>query len=142
MNHIAKYLKYIYYLVFILFCIFSIIELKNYFTTYSNVYGLLYMIVTLILVYFFYELVNNFKLKRHTKRIKYNLLIIIIGIIIILFSSNIMGDISYIDNSKEFINKNIIIMNVLKPILYGVLFILSIIEFQFIRLLLSKQKSL
>lgn len=116
-------------IVNISFLILSLIELIKYFKFDNTLYGVIYLLINLIIIFLLLPVTFNYKRHYSSARISKIILIIIIG----LFNSYILnyiviGNMSYIDSSKNFIKSIFIIKNILKPILYFILVIFLILE--------------
>lgn len=116
-------------IVNISFLILSLIELIKYFKFDNTLYGVIYLLINLIIIFLLLPVTFNYKRHYSSARISKIILIIIIG----LFNSYILnyiviGNMSYIDSSKNFIKLIFIIKNMLKPILYFLLVIFLFLE--------------
>ena len=116
-------------IVNISFLILSLIELIKYFKFDNTLYGVIYLLINLIIIFLLLPVTFNYKRHYSSARISKIILIIIIG----LFNSYILnyiviGNMSYIDSSKNFIKSIFIIKNILKPILYFILVIFLFLE--------------
>lgn len=116
-------------IVNISFLILSSIELIKYFKFDNTLYGVIYLLINLIIIFLLLPVTFNYKRHYSNARISKIILIIIIG----LFNSYILnyiviGNMSYIDSSKNFIKSIFIIKNILKPILYFLLVIFLFLE--------------
>lgn len=116
-------------IVNISFLILSLIELIKYFKFDNTLYGVIYLLINLIVIFLLLPVTFNYKRHYSSARISKIILIIIIG----LFNSYILnyiviGNMSYIDSSKNFIKSIFIIKNILKPILYFLLVIFLFLE--------------
>ena len=116
-------------IVNISFLILSLIELIKYFKFDNTLYGVIYLLFNLIIIFLLLPVTFNYKRHYSSARISKIILIIIIG----LFNSYILnyiviGNMSYIDSSKNFIKSIFIIKNILKPILYFILVIFLFLE--------------
>ncbi len=116
-------------IVNISFLILSLIELIKYFKFDNTLYGIIYLLINLIIIFLLLPVTFNYKRHYSSARISKIILIIIIG----LFNSYILnyiviGNMSYIDSSKNFIKSIFIIKNILKPILYFLLVIFLFLE--------------
>lgn len=116
-------------IVNISFLILSLIELIKYFKFDNTLYGVIYLLINLIIIFLLLPVTFNYKRHYSSARISKIILIIIIG----LFNSYILnyiviGNMSYIDSSKNFIKSIFIIKNILKPILYFLLVIFLFLE--------------
>ncbi len=114
-----KIIKSIYSLITFIFIILTIIEFFIYLNGSSNSYGLIYLIMNFICLFFLSSVTINYSTRNRKVRLSKNIICIIIGVfasfILGLILSNIFG---YVDNSKEFISSVFLISKVLKPILY------------------------
>lgn len=116
-------------IVNISFLILSLIELIKYFKFDNTLYGVIYLLINLIIIFLLLPVTFNYKRHYSSARISKIILIIIIG----LFNSYILnyiviGNMSYIDSSKSFIKSIFIIKNILKPILYFLLMTFLFLE--------------
>lgn len=116
-------------IVNISFLILSLIELIKYFKFDNTLYGVIYLLINLIIIFLLLPVTFNYKRHYSSARISKIILIIIIG----LFNSYILnyiviGNMSYIDSSKNFIKSIFIIKNILKSILYFILVIFLFLE--------------
>lgn len=123
-----KYLKLIYFIIVLLFIVLSFFEIKSYFTMYSNLFGLLYLIMTLIIIGLLIKICINFKKKNIII-----LIVILLGLTASFLLPNIINVMSYTDNSSDYLKNNYIIINIFKPIIYFILLALSIVEYKFIK---------
>ena len=103
----------------ILFLIFSLIELIKYFKIDNTLYGVIYLLINLVIIFLLLPVTFNYKRHYSTARISKIILIIIIGI----FNSFILNLIvlkimNYTDGSNDYIKSIFIFKNILKPILY------------------------
>lgn len=116
-------------IVNISFLILSLIELIKYFKFDNTLYGVIYLLINLIIIFLLLPVTFNYKRHYSSARISKVILIIIIG----LFNSYILnyivvGNMSYIDSSGSFIKSIFVIKNILKPILYFLLMIFLFLE--------------
>lgn len=116
-------------IVNISFLILSLIELIKYFKFDNTLYGVIYLLINLIIIFLLLPVTFNYKRHYSSARISKVILIIIIG----LFNSYILnyivvGNMSYIDSSSSFIKSIFVIKNILKPILYFLLMIFLFLE--------------
>lgn len=116
-------------IVNISFLILSLIELIKYFKFDNTLYGVIYLLINLIIIFLLLPVTFNYKRHYSSARISKVILIIIIG----LFNSYILnyivvGNMNYIDSSSSFIKSIFVIKNILKPILYFLLMIFLFLE--------------
>lgn len=113
----------------ILFLVFSLIELIKYFKIDNTLFGVIYLLINLFIIFLLLPVTFNYKRHYSTARISKIILIIIIG----LFNSFILNlivlkSMNYIDGSNEYIKSIFTFKNVLKPILYSLLLGFLILE--------------
>ena len=128
-------------LLTILYIILTIIELAKYLCEDSNMFGLVYLFLSLIIIFLLVPVAYNYKRHYSKERISKLILVIVFGI----FSSFILNAIvfkvmNYSDSSNEMIKSMFIIRNILKPVLYGFLLIFTIVESNIINKIRSKLK--
>lgn len=114
-----KYSEKINTLLFLIFLIITLIETLLYLFSRSNYYGLIYLLVNYIILFFLLNI--NFKSYK-----KIFLSKVIVVIILGLFSSFLLLPVlnsfySFTDNSEEYISKIFIISKIIKPIYYAFL---------------------
>ena len=120
------------------YIIIFIIELIKYLNTNSNIYGVYYLLTSLLIVFLLLPVTYNYKRNYSKARISKKILILIIGIFSSYFLQNIiLQNMNYMDSSKLYLEKIFITKNVLKPIIYSLLLIFLIIETK-VYLLLKK----
>lgn len=113
----------------ILFLVFSLIELIKYFKIDNTLFGVIYLLINLVIIFLLLPVTFNYKRHYSTARISKIILIIIIGI----FNSFILNFIviksmNYTDGSNNYIKSIFIFKNILKPILYLLLLGFLILE--------------
>lgn len=125
-------------IITISYIIIFIIELIKYLNTNSNIYGVYYLLTSLLIVFLLLPVTYNYKRNYSKARISKIIIIMIIGIFSSYFLQNIiLQNMNYIDSSKLYLEKIFITKNVLKPIIYSLLLIFLIIETK-VYLLLKK----
>ena len=127
-----NYLFFIFLFVTIVFCLSTLFEIYNYMFFNSNLFGFIYLLINCFISSGLIIMCYNFKIANVKIRISKNLLTIILG----LFSSFLLyyvvvGFLSYVDESQDFINRIFLSVKVFKPILYFVLLIFSLLEYKF-----------
>ena len=136
-----KYKKTILYLCTFLYIVFFIIEFIKYMFIKTNVFGLIYLILNLIILFLLIPTTHNYKKYFSPARISKLILIILLGI----FSSYILEHIvlnnySVIDSSNDYIKSIFIYKSVFKGILYFILLLITVFEFRVEKLLKSISK--
>ena len=103
----------------ILFLIFSLIELIKYFKIDNTLYGVIYLLINLVIIFLLLPVTFNYKRHYSTARISKIILIIIIGIFnSFILNLIVLKSMNYTDGSNDYIKSIFIFKNILKPILY------------------------
>lgn len=103
----------------ILFLIFSLIELIKYFKIDNTLYGVIYLLINLVIIFLLLPVTFNYKRHYSTARISKIILIIIIGIFnSFILNLIVLKSMNYTDGSNDYIKLIFIFKNILKPILY------------------------
>lgn len=136
-----KYKKIFLIIFTFIYIILSMIELIKYLKIDSELFGLIYNIVNVFLIFLLVPLLYNYKRHYSKARISKLILIIVIG----LFNSFILGKIvisnmSYIDSSNVYLNSIFLIKNIIKPISFIFLGIFTYIESKTTKTVLKKTK--
>lgn len=124
-----KYKKIFIVSIATIYTLLTISELVIYLGTDSNLYGLIYLFLSLIIIFFLIPAAYNYKRHYSIERISKLIIIVLLGI----FSSYvlniiILNSMPYKDSSYLMINKLFVIKNVVKPVLYGLILLFTIIE--------------
>lgn len=113
----------------ILFLILSLIELIKYFKVDNTLYGLIYLLINLVIIFLLIPVTYNYKRHYSSARNSKVIIILLIGIFnSYILNHIVLNNMSYIDSSNKYIDYIWTIKNVLKPILYLGLFIFLILE--------------
>jgi len=136
-----KYKKLTLYFCTFLYFVFFIIELIKYMFVKTNIFGLIYLINNLFILFMLIPCAYNYKKYYSFARITKLIIIILFGI----FNSYILehlviNNIGVVDSSKEYISKIFIYKNVFKGIIYFIISIITIFEFKVDKLLKSIRK--
>ena len=103
----------------ILFLIFSLIELIKYFKIDNTLYGVIYLLINLVIIFLLLPVTFNYKRHYSTARISKIILIIIIGIFnSFILNLIVLKSMNYTDGLNDYIKSIFIFKNILKPILY------------------------
>ena len=139
-----KYKKIILYLMTFLFLIFSLIELIIYFTVDNSIFGLIYLLNNLLIIFLLVPCAYNYKKFYNPIRISKLIFIILFGIFnSFILNKLVLDGILYVDDSSTYISKIFIYKNIFKTIIYFVLFIITIFEFRIDKLVnIRKAKNL
>lgn len=122
------------------FILLTLIEYIKYFFSENNIFGLIYLVLNLFIIFLIIPITKNYNKYYSGQRISKLIMIIIIG----LFSSFILNKmvfnmLSYKDASQEYIKSIFIIKNILKTIIYILLSIFTYHEFTLQQLIQNKQ---
>lgn len=118
------------------YIVLTIIEFIKYFCIDSNLFGLNYMIISLIIIFLLVPVCINYSKYYSPQRIS-KLIIIIILMVINSYALGpiILNSMSYIDSSNQYIESIFIIKNILKGIILCFLTIFTIFEFKLQKLI-------
>lgn len=124
-----KVKKMILYIITICFMILSVIELIKYFKVDTTLYGVIYLLINLIILFLLIPVTYNYKRNYSSARISKLILIIIIGIFnSYILSSIVLNNMSYIDSSANYIKLIKVSKNILKGVIYFSLIIFTFFE--------------
>ena len=113
------------------FIVLTIMELIKYLKVDSNLFGVYYLLMSLLIIFLLVPSTFNYKRYYSKARISKFILIIILGFFSsYILNSIVLSNMGYIDSSKDFIKSIFAIKNVIKPILYVLLIVLTIFEFK------------
>ena len=123
--------KYLLFNVFCLFISLTLIEIIKYLFFNSNLFGLLYLILSCFLAFNLFIIVINYKNGNVKIRISKNCFIIVLGLIGSFILPNISDSLNdFVDESSLFVDSIFWISRIVKPILYLLLAGLSVIEYR------------
>lgn len=136
-----KYKKMFLIVFTLLYIVLSVIELIKYLKLDSELYGLIYNIINIFIVFLLIPVLYNFKRHYSKARISKLILIIIMG----LFNSFVLryiviNNMSYVDSSIEYYNSIYLIRAVLKIIMFCMLGVFTYIESKTSKIVLKKAK--
>lgn len=114
-----KYKKIFIVFTSIIYVLLTIIELIKYLKVDSNLYGVLYLVLSLIIIFFLVTVTYNYKRSYSATRTSKLIIIVVLG----LFNSFLLNKIlivsmSYFDSSSVMIDEIGFIKNIIKPIMY------------------------
>ena len=135
-----KYKKLLINLIALLYIIIFAVELIIYLNTYNNIFGVFYLLINLLIIFFLVPCAYNYKKYYSVARISKLIIIILLGI----FTSYILelyipSLFNYIDSSSVYIKKIFVYKNILKGIIYIMLTIFTIFEFKQQRVFSNKE---
>ncbi len=124
-----KYKKICIIFITFVYIILTLIELVEYLFIRSNLFGLIYLMLSIFIIFLLIPLAYNYKRHYSKERISKLIIIIIIGLFDSYLLYNILiNNMNYMDSSKQFNDTVFIIKNIIKPIMYFIIFIFTVIE--------------
>ena len=137
-----KYKRIVLYICTFLYLIFSFVELIKYMFVNSNIYGLIYLLINLVIIFLLVPTTHNYKKYFSKIRISKLILIILIGIFnSFILESVVLNNIGVVDDSSKYIQSIFIYKSVFKVIIYAVLLVITILEFKVEKLIKSIRKN-
>ena len=137
-----KYKRIVLYTCTFLYLIFSFVELIKYMFVNSNIYGLIYLLINLVIIFLLVPTTHNYKKYFSKIRISKLILIILIGIFnSFILESVVLNNIGVVDDSSKYIQSIFIYKSVFKVIIYAVLLVITILEFKVEKLIKSIRKN-
>ena len=107
------------YIITIIYLILSIIEFIKYLFMDSNMFGLIYLVINIVIIFLLIPTVYNYKNNYSKIRFSKFMIIVFLGLFIsYILRYLVVGFMNYSDSSLIYINSISIIKNVLKPIIY------------------------
>jgi hypothetical protein len=137
-----KYKKIALYILTFIFILLSFVEFIKYLKVDSNIFGLIYLIIDLVIIFLLVPCAYNYKKYYSTARISKLIIIIILGI----FNSYLLNFIvlkssSVIDSSKAYIDNIYLYRCIFKGILYFLLSVFTVFEFKLDKILKTLSKN-
>ena len=131
-----KYKKLALYLLTFIYIVLSFIEFIKYMRVDSCIFGIIYLIINLVIIFLLVPCAYNYKKYFSKARISKLIIIIVLGI----FNSYILqmiylNNAGVVDSSKKFIDSIFIYKSVFKGIIYFLLAIFTVFEFKLDKLL-------
>lgn len=124
-----KIKKLILYILTLVFLVLSGIELIKYFYVDTTLYGVIYLLVNLIILFFLIPVTYNYKRNFSKARISKLIIILIIGIFnSYILDKIVISNMSYVDSSTVYLNSIFVCKNILKGIVYGSLIVFTFFE--------------
>lgn len=115
--------------------ILSTIELIKYFKVDTTLYGVIYLLINLVILFLLIPVTYNYKRNYSSARISKLILIIIIGIFnSYILSSIVLNNMAYTDSSRNYIELIKASKNIFKGIIY-----FSLVVFTFFEAKLNKK---
>ena len=126
-----KYKKIVLYTCTILLVLLSLIELIKYFIIDNTLYGVFYLLINLIILFFLIPCAYNYKKYYSAARISKLIIIVVLGIFnCYILEHIIINTMSYVDSSTNYIKSIFIYKNIFKGIVYFILLLFTVFEFK------------
>lgn len=130
-----KYKKIFIVCISLLYVFLTVIELIKYLRVDSNFYGVVYLLLSLIIIFFLVTIAYNYKKYYSSSRVSKLVIVIVLG----LFTSFILNmflinSMSYVDSSNTMIKSISFIKNILKPTIYFLVAVFTFLEINTIKL--------
>lgn len=136
-----KYKKIFLLLFTLLYIILTVIELIKYLKADSEMFGFIYNIINLFIIFLLIPILYNYKRHYSKARISKLILIIIIGLFnCFLLNIIVLNSMSYVDTSNIYIKDIYAIKNIIKPIVFMFLGVFTFIESKTSKIVLKKTK--
>lgn len=136
-----KYKKIFLLLFTLLYIILTIVELIKYLKSDSELFGLVYNIINIFIIFLLVPLLYNYKKNYSKARISKLILIIIIGIFnSYILKTIVINSMNYVDTSNLYIKNIYVIKNIIKIIMLILLMIFTYIESKTSKIVLKKAK--
>ena len=114
-----KYKKIFIVFTSIIYVLLTIIELIKYLKVDSNLYGVLYLVLSLIIIFFLVTVTYNYKRSYSATRTSKLIIIFVLGLFnSFLLNKILIASMSYFDSSSVMIDEIGFIKNIIKPIMY------------------------
>ncbi len=124
-----KVKKLMLYMLTLVFIVLSGIELFKYFYVDTTLYGVIYLLVNLVILFFLIPVTYNYKRNFSRARISKLIIILIIGIFnSYILDKIVISNMTYIDSSTTYLNSIFVCKNILKGIVYGCLLVFTFFE--------------
>lgn len=135
-----KYKKFILNICTFIFIVLSFIEFVKYMFFESNIFGIIYLLINLVIILLLVPTSYNYKKYFSKIRISKLILIILIGIFNSFILKNIvLNNSGVIDASKKYIDSIFVYKSVFKLIIYIILACITILEFKVEKLFKSSK---
>lgn len=135
-----KYKKLTIRLITLIYIIITIIETIKYLFNDSNIFGLTYLLISSFIIFLLVPVSHNYNRYFSSARISKLIIIFILGIFSSFFLNKIILNLSYIDSSSVYIDSVFVYKNILKGIVYFLVFVFTLFEFKLDKLLLNNSK--
>ncbi len=136
-----KYKKITINFITCIYILLSIIEVILYLFAKNNLFGLIYIIINLFIIFLLVPISYNYNKYFSSARLSK----LIITFLLIIFTSFILQiiilkNMGYVDASNLYIKKIFVIKNILKPIMDFIILIFILLEFKLDKLLIKNKK--
>ena len=137
--------KIMLYILSIAYLLLTLIEFIRYIFFKSNLFGMIYLIIAIVMIFLLIPTIINYNDKYSNARISKIIIFVLIGVFGSYFlKSIVINNMNHIDSSLKYSDSIFIIKNILKPIIYLLMLIFIIIESEIIKIvkkrLIKKEK--
>ncbi len=135
----VRYKKYLLLFISISYILLTMFELVKYLFCKSSIFGLIYLMLSTVIIFLLVPTTINYNNKFSWARISKLLIVVVFGIFLSYFLNMVVfKSINYTDYSYKYIESIFVIKNIIKPILYFILLLLAIVESNVIEIIREK----
>lgn len=135
-----KYKKVIIKIITLLYIVITFIETIKYLLCDSNIFGLIYLLISSFIIFLLVPASYNYNRYFSGARISKFILVVILGVFSSYFLNKIVLSLSYVDASGVYMDNIFVYKNIIKGIVYLLIFVLTLFEFRLDKLLLINGK--
>lgn len=135
-----KYKKVIIKIITLLYIIITFIETIKYLLFDSNIFGLIYLLISSFIIFLLVPTSYNYNRYFSGARISKFIIVVILGVFSSYFLNKIVLSLSYVDVSSVYMDSIFLYKNIIKGIVYFLIFVFTCFEFRLDKLLLINNK--
>ena len=134
-----RYKKYILCFITLSYILLTMFELVKYLFCKSSIFGLIYLMLSTIIIFLLDITTLNYNNKYSLARISKLLIVVIFGLFLsYLLNVVLFKSVDYIDFSYIYIESIFVVKNIIKPIIYFILFVFIVFESRIIEIVKDK----
>ncbi len=134
-----RYKKYILCFITLSYILLTMFELVKYLFCKSSIFGLIYLMLSTIIIFLLVPTTLNYNNKYSLARISKLLIVVIFGLFLsYLLNVVLFKSLDYIDFSYIYIESIFVVKNIIKPIIYFILFVFIVFESRIIEIVKDK----
>ena len=134
-----RYKKYILCFITLSYILLTMFELVKYLFCKSSIFGLIYLMLSTIIIFLLVPTTLNYNNKYSLARISKLLIVVIFGLFLsYLLNVVLFKSVDYIDFSYIYIESIFVVKNIIKPIIYFILFVFIVFESRIIEIVKDK----